>query len=499
MSFNLAAMVRESALAKPDVPVVRFAGESLTFQQLDDDSGRVASALLARGLRPGDRVAVQLSNRPEFLQAYFGVLKAGLVMVPMNPLFKAGEIGHLLRDSRARMIITLGLCLPEIAQAGAPDDLIVCCVDPVDAPVLPFAELLASEPSREIAATEPQDTAVIIYTSGTTGRPKGAQLSHFLLYMNCTISGELFEVQDGDVSLAVLPFFHIYGLSGMLNVAVRYGGTLAVVPRYDPQLIFDTMEREGVTIFVGVPTMYYGLLHADTGGRDLSKFRIASSGGASMPGAVMAAFEQKFGAPIIEGYGLSESGSTALMNRPGDRRELSIGKPIWGVQAKVAGPDGMELPAGAEHVGEILLKGHNIMKGYFGDPAGTAEALRDGWLHTGDLGYRDADGFFFVVDRIKDLIIRGGYNVYPREVEEVLYTHPSIAEAAVIGRPDERLGEEIVAVLAAKPGAQLDPDEILAYCRERLASYKCPREVRILDALPKTDTGKLLKRELRKF
>jgi long-chain acyl-CoA synthetase len=491
MSFNLATMLRESAREHLDKAFVRISGETLTFGRLDADSDRVAGGLLALGLRPGDRVAVQLTNRMEFLQAYFEVLKAGMIMVPVNPMFKSGELGHILRDCGARLLITLEACLPVVAACDLPDGMKVLTGD---SPA--FGQLLSGEPA-EMAATEGQDTAVIIYTSGTTGRPKGAELTHIQLYLNCTLAGELFGVRAEDVSLAILPFFHIYGLSGMVNVAVRYGTTLAVVAKFDPELVLDTMRDERVTIFVGVPAMYYGLLHADIGDRDLSALRIASSGGASMPGAVLEAFEKKFGVVILEGYGMSETGSAATMNTIAHRRELSVGKAIWGVDAKIVGPDGSELPRGSEYVGELVLKGHNVMKGYFGNPAATAEVIRDGWLHTGDLAYRDVDGFFFIVDRITDMIIRGGFNVYPREVEELLFTHPAIAEAAVVGRPDERMGEEIVAFVAAKPGATIDPDEVIAFCRDRIAAYKCPREVRVLDSLPKTDTGKLLKRELR--
>lgn len=344
------------------------------------------------------------------------------------------------------------------------------------------------------------DTAVIIYTSGTTGRPKGAELSHFQLFMNCTVSSGLFGIEPDDVAMAVLPFFHIYGLSSIINCTVRHGGTMSLVPRFDAQAVVEAMERHGVSVFVGVPTMYQALMQVDTAGRDLARLRVASSGGAAMPEALMKAFEQKFGILILEGYGLSETASTAVMNQGADnRRPLSIGKPIWGVELRIIDADGKDLPSGAQNVGEILLRGHNVMKGYYRDPEGTAQALRNGWLHTGDLAYRDEDGFVFVVDRIKDLIIRGGYNVYPREVEEVLYAHPSVAEAAVVGRPDERLGEEVVAVVAVRPGAGQDAEALIAHCRENLAGYKCPREILFMAELPKNGSGKLLKRELREL
>ncbi len=468
MSFNLATILRESAAADPNKVVAFHDDRTLTYAHLDEVSDRVAGALLAEGLRRGDRVGLQLPNCFEFLYAYFGILKAGLVMVPVNPMLTPGESGHLLADSgAARLIDTIG--------------------DPV---------LRGGQPVA-MAQTDADDTAVIIYTSGTTGRPKGAELSHFQLYLNCTIAGETFGVQPQDVSLAALPFFHIYGLSGLLNCAVRYRAGLVIVQRFEPQAAFDLIARHRVSVLAGVPTMYHALWTAEVGGRDLSSLRLASSGGASMPEALMTGFEKKFGVVILEGYGMSETGSTATMNRSATERKLmSVGKPIWGVQARIVGPLGDDLPDGS--VGELWIRGHVVMKGYFGNSSATAETIvEDGWLRTGDLAYRDTEGFLFLVDRIKDLIIRGGYNVYPREVEEVLYAHPAVAEAAVIGRPDDRLGEEVVAVVAAKPGCTIDVDELIAHCRERLALYKCPREVRVLAALPKSDTGKLLKRELR--
>ena len=509
MSFNLAIMLRESARGFPDRDCCRIGDGAVTYAQLDAASDRVAAALLASGLRRGDKVAVQLPNIPAFLEAYFAILKAGLVMVPLNPMLKSGEIAFQLTDSQARAAITFDLCVPEMADAADGVEGLALYVVATSGTADPRAERFtsfetlrgqpgASPAGGEIAATAADDTAVIIYTSGTTGRPKGAELTHFQLYMNCTISSGLFGIEPDDVSAAVLPFFHVYGLSSVLNCAVRHGGVLSLVPRFDAEAVIDAMARHGVSVFAGVPTMYQALLEVDLAGRDLSRLRIASSGGAPMPEALMKAFERKFGISILEGYGLSETASAAVMNQGAlDRKPLSIGKPMWGVECRIVDAEGRVLPPGAENVGEILLRGHNVMKGYYRDPEGTARALRDGWLHTGDLAYRDADGFFFIVDRGKDLIIRGGYNVYPREIEEVLYTHPAVAETAVVGRPDERLGEEVVAAVALRPGAAADADELIAHCRRHLAAYKYPREILFLPELPKNATGKLLKREIR--
>jgi long-chain acyl-CoA synthetase len=306
-------------------------------------------------------------------------------------------------------------------------------------------------------------------------------------------------VRDDDVVVAVLPLFHVFGLSSVMNVAVRYGGTMTLVPRFDPAKVLEVVQRDRATIFSGVPTMFHALLHhPKVDDYDHSSLRVCNSGGASIPGEVLRGFEEKFGVVILEGYGLSETASAACFNRSvEERRVLSIGKPIYGVEVRVVDEDGKELAAGSDNVGEIVIRGHNVMKGYYKNPEATAEAFKGGWFHTGDMGYRDDEGFFFIVDRKKELIIRGGYNVYPREVEEVLYAHPAVAEAAVIGVPDQRLGEEVAAIVVLRPGAQASEQEIIDWTRERVAAYKHPRSVRFVDALPKGPTGKVLKKELK--
>jgi long-chain acyl-CoA synthetase len=501
MSFNLATMLRETALESPDKPCVLINDTSLTYAQVDEISGRIATSLLGLGLERGDKVAVQLPNLPQFLFSYFGIMKAGLTMVPLNPLLRAPEIAYHLENSDAKLLVTFEMFAEEAVKGAG--DVPVYVVNLPGNDQRPegtkhFDELYFADDTREIVPTMADDTAVLLYTSGTTGKPKGAELTHFQLFMNCTTAGALFEFQDDDVTLAVLPFFHVFGLSSVLNCAIRYGGTLSLVPRFEVEPVLDAMERDKVSVFLGVPTMFFALLAQDVSKRDLSRLRISVSGGAAIPGEVIRGFEEKFGVVILEGYGLSESASTATFNRSAeDRKVLSIGKRIWGVECQVHDEDGKHLPPGADNVGEIVLRGHNIMKGYYKNPEATEEAFRGGWFHTGDLGYEDEDGFLFIVDRKKDLVIRGGYNVYPREIEEVLYEHPAVAEAAVIGKPDDKLGEEVVAFVALKQGASAEPDEIKAFAKERLAAYKYPREVRIVDDLPKGPTGKILKKELR--
>jgi len=505
MSFNLAIMLRESRNAKPDHPLCHISDLTFSYAQVDEISGRVARALLGHGLRRGDKVAVQLPNLPQFIFTYFAILKAGLVMVPLNPLLKALEIAYQLQDSETRMLITFeGFAAEAVAGARAAGDVPTYVVNLPGNDQRPegtrhFDELYFADDTGDIEPTDADDTAVIIYTSGTTGKPKGAELTHFQLYMNCTVAGELFGFRDDDIGVAVLPLFHVFGLSSVLNTTVRFGGTLVLIPRFEADAVLDAIARYRCTIFTGVPTMYFALLQADLADRDMSSLRVCVSGGAAIPGEVIRGFEEKFpGVVILEGYGLTETASTTTFNISAEQRKvLSIGKPIWGVQTRVVDDEDKPLPPGPENIGEIVIRGHNVMKSYYRNPEATAEAFRGGWFHTGDLAYADEDGYLFVVDRKKDLVIRGGFNVYPREIEEVLFAHPAVAEAAVIGRPDERLGEEVVAIVVFKPGAQADPDEIIAFCKERLAAYKYPRQVIIVDDLPKGPTGKILKRELR--
>jgi long-chain acyl-CoA synthetase len=500
MTFNLATILTETALATPDARVHLFGGTVTTYRELDEQSGRFAAGLREAGLEPGDVMGLQLPNLPHFLIAYFGALKAGMVVLPLNPLLMAPEIEYHLGDSSAALLIGFEGMHAEASKAcerlGIPLYLVSMGGGPLPEDARPVSQLL-SAPDGDVVPRSPEDTAVLIYTSGTTGKPKGAELTHFQLYMNCTIAGQLFGARNDDVTLAVLPFFHVFGLSSVINVSVRYGGCLSIVPRFQPAEVLDVIERDRCTVIGGVPTMLHALAQQDIAGRDLSALRVAVSGGASLPEDIMRTFEGMYGIEVLEGYGMSETASTCSFNRPGDRRVLSIGKPVWGVTMRVADTSDRPLPPGRENVGEILIRGHNVMKGYLGRPEATAETLRGGWLHSGDLGYVDSDGFYFIVDRAKDLVIRGGYNVYPREIEEVLYAHPDIVEAAVIGKRDERLGEEVVAVVVARPGSELGEQDVIAYCRERLAAYKYPREIRFLSELPKGPSGKILKSALR--
>jgi len=507
MSFNLATILRESALAEPDKPMLRLGPLTLTYTQVDVLSGQVAAGLRAAGLRRGDSVALQLPNVPQFVLAYFGALKAGMTLVPLNPLLKAPEVAYHLGDSGAKALITFDAFAEEAVKGAAEaGDVRVYVVSssPEGSPppdTTPFDTLVAEGAGADPADVEqmsPDDTAVVIYTSGTTGKPKGAELTHFQAYMAASVAAETFAYRDDDVAMAVLPLFHVFGLSSVMNCAIRSTATLVLVPRFEVGAVLDAMEQHRVTVFCGVPTMFVALMYADLTGRDVSSLRICVSGGASIPGEVIKGFEAAYDATVLEGYGLSETCAVATFNRSAEeRRVMSIGKRLWGCEVRVVDADDHELPTGPDHVGEIVLRGHNIMKGYLGRPEATAEAMKGGWFHTGDLGYQDEDGFFYIVDRKKDLVIRGGFNVYPREIEEVLHAHPAVREAAVIGRPDERLGEEVVAFVSLRDGASAEPDEVVAFCKERLAAYKYPRQVVVIEELPKGPSGKVLKTELR--
>ncbi|HTX27890.1 MAG TPA: long-chain fatty acid--CoA ligase [Streptosporangiaceae bacterium] len=502
MSFNLAVILTETAKSSPEHPVAVFDGGRLTYGELDRASDRVAAALAAAGIEPGDRVALQLPNMPQFLISYFGILKAGGVVVPLNVLLRAPEVAFHLGDSGARALITWEGVLGEAAkgaEAAGVGTVYVVGHAGGSPGALPFERLLDGEaPPCEMVTRQPADTAVIVYTSGTTGRPKGAELTHLQLYMNADIPGRLFDVRSDDIVITVLPLFHVFGLSSILDVCVRFGCTMSLVPRFTPAAVLTAIGRDRVTIFEGVPTMFADLLsYPDLYAYDLSCLRIAISGGASIPAPVLDAFEERFGVVILEGYGLTETASTTTFNVSVDeRRVYSVGKPIWGTQTQVWDSAGRPLPPGPENVGEVVTRGMHVMKGYWHNPGATAEAFTGDWLHTGDLGYFDKDGFLFIVSRKKELIIRGGYNVYPSEIENVLHAHPAIAEAAVVGIPDERLGEEVMAVVILRPSMDLPERELAAYCRERMAAYKCPRVFQFRSELPKNTLGKVLKDEL---
>ncbi|MCL2586196.1 MAG: long-chain fatty acid--CoA ligase [Streptosporangiales bacterium] len=520
--YNLASLLETGAAEHPDRAAVVLGDLRLSYGQVNDLATKVAGALAARGIAPGDKVALTCPNTPHFTVAYFGILKAGATVVPLNVLLKAREVAYHLKDSDAKAFICFeGTPELPIGQEGfdgfkEADGCEIFLVLTADlAATSPFEgtetlmQALGSAPDAfETVPTDEDDTAVILYTSGTTGQPKGAELRHRNLRDNVLIAEQIMGASKDrpDTSLAVLPLFHAFGQTAVQNTTLAFGGTLVMLPRFEANAALQLMLKEKITAFAGVPTMYWGLLNAlDSGGASVDvsdlkqNLRIAVSGGSALPVEIHRSFEEKFGVTILEGYGLSETSPIASFSVFGQpARPGSIGVPVPGVEMDLV-ESGTWNPVkpDPDAVGEIVIKGTNIMKGYYKRPDATAGAINaDGWFRSGDLAKRDNDGWYYIVDRTKDLVIRGGYNVYPREIEEVLMTHPAVSLAAVIGVPDENHGEEVKAHVILKPGASVTPEELVAWSKQNMAAYKYPRVVQIADELPMTATGKILKREL---
>ena len=507
MSLNLATLLHESAKRTPAKSAIIINDVQLPYGMVDGFAQRFAGALHGLGVKPGQHVALLLPNVPQFTIAYFGCHYAACPVVPLNVLLTSDEIAYHLTDSDA-VAVVVWEGFYDAARAGFDrvpgcKHLIVVKQDRADATApagaLNFSALLMmATPVDSVPATSPDDTAVVLYTSGTTGKPKGAELSHFNLLFNAECMAHLESPvrPEDEVSLVVLPLFHSFGQTVMQNQTIRGGGTLVLMPRFEPLSAAQLIAKHKVTKFGGVPTMYFALLHhPEVTPAMLATLKNTVAGGAAMPVEVMNTFDEKFKTDILEGYGLSETSPVASFNPRGAKKIGSIGKPTWGVEFRLM--DNGKVVTQVGERGEICIKGHNVMKGYYKRPEATAEAIVDGWFHSGDIGTMDADGYYTIVDRLKDMVIRGGFNVYPREIEEVLYGHPAVAEAAVIGVPHESHGEEVKAVLALKAGHTATADDIIGYCKERLAAYKYPRIIEFRDALPKGPTGKILKRDLR--
>lgn len=508
MSLNLATLLAEAAKSYPTKPALIINDVVLPYAMVDGLARKFAGALKGLGIKPGQHVALMLPNVPQFTISYFGAHYAANPVVPLNVLLTADEIHYHLDDSEAVALVVwegfFDAAKAGFARSETCKHLIVVKADRADmsAPegALNFATItMPAQPVADVPATSPDDTAVILYTSGTTGRPKGAELSHFNLLFNAEYMTHLpmpYKPEDA-VVMVVLPLFHSFGQTVMQNATVRGGGTMVLMPRFEPLPAAQLIHKHKVKFFAGVPTMYFALLHhPEVTPEMLASLNHCASGGAAMPVEVMNAFDKKFGQDILEGFGLSETSPVASFNPPGAKKHGSIGKPIWGVEFRLVDDAGKVVTA-TDTPGEIQIKGHNVMKGYWKRAEATAESIKDGWFASGDIGTRDKDGYYYIVDRKKDMIIRGGFNVYPREVEELLYAHPAVLEAAVIGVPHESHGEEVKAVLALKPGTSVTAEEVIAYCKEKLAAYKYPRIVEFRDSLPKGPTGKILKREMR--
>ena len=505
MTLSVAAVLAEAAARRPDHPAITFDQEQMTYRELWLRARRYAAVLRDQGIGPGDRVALLLPNGLEFPPAYFGALALGASVVPVHALLKATEIEYVLHDSGARVLICASQLLDEGRKAAETTGTPLLTVRSDEESGAPRLDVLAEQatPISGYIPREADDIAVILYTSGTTGRPKGAMLTHLNIVMNVGV-GMLspFDFQADDVLLGCLPLFHTFGqICGMLT-CFRAGATLALMARFDGAGALDLMVTQGCTVFMGVPTMYLALLDAASRDPRRPPLDRAFSGGSALPVKVLEEFQETFGCQIYEGYGLTEtSPSVAYNQRAWPCKPGTVGRPLWGIDVEIAEAD-LEgrielLPAGS--VGEIVIRGHNVMAGYLNQPEATAEVLVDGWFRSGDLGMKDGEGYLSVVDRKKDLVLRGGYNVYPREVEDVLMHHPAIAQVAVIGVPHDKHGEEVCAVVLARSGATPDArlaEEIISWSKERLAAYKYPRRVEFVDAFPLGPSGKVLKRHL---
>ena len=512
--LNLAVLLEDSARNVPERDAVICGGKKFTYAEINALANKVANGLKTLGIEPGDKVALSCPNLPYFPIIYYGILKAGAAVVPLNVLFKPREIAYHLNDSDAKAYFCFegapDLPMGEYGFEGFQNAekcghfIWIGASDAARSPFEntgTFAEFIKDQPAEfETATTNETDTAVILYTSGTTGQPKGAELTHLNIVMNAQLSNTMYPRRDADVHLIALPLFHSFGQVVQMNAGFYNRATLVLLPRFSPEEALRLMDEHDVTIFAGVPTMYWALLNYPEADKfDLEKIshnlRLCKSGGASLPVEVLKGFEEKFKTKITEGYGLSETSPVACFNRYGEAKPGSIGFPVWGVEVKIVDKEGREVAP--DEPGEIIIRGHCVMKGYYKRPEATAAAIRDGWLYTGDVGRGDREGYLYITDRVKDMILRGGFNVYPREIEEVLMTHEAVSLCAVIGVPCPENGEEIKAFVVKKDGASVTEEEIINWCKENMASYKYPRLVEFRESLPMTATGKILKRELR--
>jgi len=515
--FNLSSCLEDSARRYANKQAVICEYKSLTFSELNSISNQVANGLQNAGIMAKDKVALSCPNSYYFPAIYYGILKAGGVVVPLSVLLKRDEIRYHLKDAD----VSFYFChegwdiLPIGVEGYAAFKEVSCCKEMVvmaneldERVPLPLAKSFKNfvdteSKSYDFVPVGAEDTAVIIYTSGTTGKPKGAELTHSNLAWNADLCRHLFQLKKDDITMTVLPMFHIFGQTCLMNSSIMHGISNVVIPRFDPGLVLERMQMEGVTIFAGVPTMYWALLnHIDDIG--LIDYEIISrnlkfclSGGASLPVQLLSDFESKFDVVIYEGYGMSEGSPVVTFNHPGQTRKAgSIGIPVWGVQVKLVDENDMSISQGKK--GQLLYKGHNVMKGYYKKPKDSLLALKNGWMHSGDIAVQDEDGFYYIVDRAKDMILRGGLNVYPREVEEVIIRHESVSLVAIVGVPDEKMGEEIKAFIVLNKGARVSEKEILEWAKSKMALYKYPRIIEFISEMPLSATGKILKRELRK-
>jgi len=513
--LNLSIGLEESAQRFPNNTAFILGHQNLTYQQLNDLANQTAKSLIKLGLIKGDKVALTCPNILHFPVIYYGILKAGGIVVPLNVLLKQTEIAYHLTDAEAKFyfcyqgsndlpmgkygyeaFINTNSCqhfievLPELnGEESQFDD------------ALSFGNLILKEETKfESSPTEADDIAIVLYTSGTTGQAKGAQLTHFNMFYNAKTCNELFEITSLDKELIILPLFHSFGQTVLMNASILVGATAVLMPKFSPKEALKLMTEHQITIFAGVPTIYWALLNhpeiAVYTNQIKSHLRLAVSGGAALPITILEDFKTKFEAPILEGYGLSETSPVACFNHLHKTNKVgSIGTPVWGVTMQIHDKSGKKLAVG--EVGEVVIKGHNVMKDYLNRPEDSKKAIKNGWFYTGDLGKRDEENYFYIVDRSKDMIIKDGFNVYPREIEECIIKHEDVSLVAVIGVPDDKHGEEVKAIVQLKENANCTKAQLGAYCRKNLANYKVPKIIAFVDSLPISATGKILKRELK--
>jgi long-chain acyl-CoA synthetase len=512
--LNVTSFLSDSAVKYANKPAFTFMDNTLTFAQVNGAACQVANGLIAQGIQKGDKVALSCLNLPYFPIIYFGILKMGAIVVPLSVLLKEEEILFHIENSHAKAYFcfegTADLPMGEMGYSAF--NKVSRCEYFINIMGLPTAaspfenvqtlgSLMQGMSAKfDTLSTSAEDTAIIVYTSGTTGQPKGAELTHSNLVMNAMVCQEFIRIRSDDTQLVVLPLFHIFAMTVQMNMGIYKGTHSILLPRFDANDAYKLMVKHKVTVFAGVPTMYWGMINGMDESCEATKItenlRLAVSGGAALPLVVLNDFKDKFDLKILEGYGMSEGSPVVTFNQPDvGFKAGSIGTPIWGVQVKLIDDEGNEVAQGEK--GELLYKGHNVMKGYYNRPEANAATITDGWLHSGDIAIKDEDGFYFIVDRSKDMIIRGGLNVYPRQIEEVMIQHEAVSLVAVIGKPNDKMGEEIKAFVVLNKDMSVSADDLKAWTKERIASYKYPREIVFLEALPMSATGKILKKELR--
>ncbi len=494
--MNIAQHVARVARAQPQHTAIVFEGGRVDYATLDAHAARLARALTNCGIRRGDRVALYLPNVPAFALAYLGIQRMGGVAVSINAMLTSEEVEYILNDSSARIVFTVGDTLSNVPKDRCPalERIVVCEGDAGSETAL--GNWIAGDDVPQIMADRgPDEQAALLYTSGTTGAPKGATLTVGNVVTNVRTTVEVMGFTAADKVAIFLPLFHVFAQNTMMNAAFESGATIHLFRRFEPRTLLRTIAQERITMLFGVASAFATLLALRLDEHDLSSLRFEVAGAAPLPDELTRRWQERFGRPINQGYGLTETSPLTNVNVPGQQRIGSVGKCVPGVEARIVAEDDAEVPAGSW--GEICFRGANVMQGYWNRPAESARALRGGWFHTGDIGKIDADGYLFIVDRVKDMINTAGLKVWPAEVEQCIYRHPAVLEAAVYGAPHRLRGEEVYADVVLKDGATAPPADIVAFCREHLARYKVPQRVNIVAELPKSATGKILKRVLR--